>query len=310
MKKTNGKMAIGLLIVIAVTTVITVVGNFSVRSKPIEDQGYSDYYEKFGFQPTIIIEGDWKPTSSEWYETLGVDEGIMVEGTVDFRNTLFAVIPEYLWVEGDLYVHSLTEEIPDTVHVGGELVLQGSRVKVLPTVLDVGKVDLGGTEIDELPDGFRMEEGWLDLGGSRVKRIPDGWAIRDIDGRGSQLEYIGEHGYYSDSGYPELMGCLLLDGTEVKDLPKNLHLVSLVIGDAPVRVLPEGLIIEESLDLEGTCVCKLSGGLEVHDDLDLTGTAVTELPPDIRVGRLILTGTSIEIEDVPEGAVRIGNIVK
>lgn len=261
------------------------------------------YYEKFGFQPTIVYEGDWTPTDIEWYETLGepINERIMVKGNADLRGSLFVVIPEYLWVEGDLHVDSLTDEIPETIHVGGELVLRGSRVKTLPAVLDVGEVNLGGTEVEELPEGFRLEEGWLTLSGSKVTRIPDGWEIRSIDARNSQLEYIGEHS--ADYRGP---GILLLDGSKVEALPKDLHLISLSIGGTPIEVLPEGLEMEESLDLRGTSVRKLSERTVIHDELNLAGTSITELPPDLCVyWRLVITDTSIEIEDVPEGVVTI-----
>lgn len=266
-----------------------------------------EYYERYGFQPTVVVNGDWKPTKEEVLKA----GKMIVKGDADLSGCESKLIPEYLWVDGDLYVNSLTETIPDTIHVGGKLILQGSRVKTLPQYLDVRNVDLDGTEVDEIPGDFHLT-GSISFGGSRVTSIPDGWVIECmIDATNSNIESIGEHNNYYDTGSPNTMGMILLDGSKVKSLPKNLHLIVLSIGNAPIEVLPEGLILEEGLDLRGTCVRKLSERTEIHETLDLTGTAISELPPDIKIHRkLIITDTAIEIEDVPNGAVWSNDIVK
>ncbi|OKP27580.1 hypothetical protein BSQ40_14620 [Serratia fonticola] len=67
-----------------------------------------------------------------------------------------------------------------------------------------------------------------------------------------------------------------------------------------ITVLPDGLNVGGSLDLEGTGITVLPDGLNVGGSLDLEGTGITVLPDGLNVGgSLYLRGTGITV--LPDG---------
>ena len=144
------KIAVSILVALAVILII-----FSVKGEKVNEPAY---LEKYGFQPDVVVDGDWMATNTNWYELDdGLSDWIMVKGNADLRNSpFFAIIPENLWVEGDLYVHPLTEEIPETIHVGGDVIFEDEESNPSISKSSLRHLDIGG--IGYLRMSKRLEE--------------------------------------------------------------------------------------------------------------------------------------------------------
>jgi len=147
----------------------------------------------------------------------------------------------------------------------GDLELISSPIKVLPRNLTKvgGSLNLLYSQIEKLPDNL-MVNGYLDLAFCKnLQRLPNGLKVK---------------------------GILDLQDTNITFLPSDLEVGrSLILLYSPIEKLPDNLIVNGTLDLEG---CKnlqsLPNELKVEDDLDLRDTNITSLPSDLEVGGILI----------------------
>lgn len=75
------------------------------------------------------------------------------------------------------------------------------------------------------------------------------------------------------------------------------------------NLVPEGTIIEESINLRYLDVDRLPNGIHIRDDLILSNNPIYELPASLYVGGdLVIRYT--DIDEIPEGVVVKGRIIK
>jgi hypothetical protein len=116
------------------------------------------------------------------------------------------------------------------------------------------------------------------------RRVDDRQARYDKILNQTIQDYI-KNGSHGDLTYAE---------SDIKDIPNNLKYVGGYFGLSYTQItsLPDGLTVEESLDLSNTPIKKLPKGLKVGGDLFIDYTQISSLPEDLQVeGDLTARGT-------------------
>lgn len=75
------------------------------------------------------------------------------------------------------------------------------------------------------------------------------------------------------------------------------------------NLVPDGAVIDHSVNLKGLDIDRLPNRLQIRDDLILSNNPIYELPPSLYVGGdLVIRRT--DIEDIPDGVLVMGRILR
>ena len=231
--------------------------------KPIENRKYKEIgdLKNIGY-----IEQDGK-----WHNIYNLQPGFTVKGDLDLSDTTIEKLPINLTVNGLLNLNftELITELPKNLEVE-ELNLYGSNVETLPDNFKVKVLDLSNSLIKELPKNLEVEE--LNLYGSKVETLPDNFKVK----------------------------VLALKGSLITELPKNLEVEELYLGISRVETLPDNFKVKV-LKVGNSLIKELPKNLEV-EELYLGKSKISTLPDDIKVDTLY---TSSDMKSYPKGVKKV-----
>ena len=162
----------------------------------------------------------------------------------------------------------------------------------LPDGLELSFLCIDDSNIEALPEDCFFYQDLSLINCPNLKRLPD-----------SCIAFSGDVNLYNCSSLSVLpdikvvFGNLNIMGSPIKNLPKNIKIGgSLVARESKLETLPEGIRIGEYINLSNcSCLRSLPDGLIVNGCLNLEGTPIKQLPDRLMVGgNLNILSTNIE----------------
>jgi len=153
-----------------------------------------------------------------------------------------------------------------------------------------GDLNLGGSSIEFLPKNLTQVNGMLVLNGCKnLKSLPNNLTVN------GSLDLGGCTKITSLPSGLKVKSYLDLRDTNITELPPDLQFErSIYLQRTPIKKLPNNLTIDGRLELGGCKnITSLPSGLSVESTLDITASNITELPPDLKVGSIILVNTPL-----------------
>ena len=221
-------------------------------------------YIKNGSQGDLVLHGS--PIEFLPKNLTQVNGDLILDECVNLKS-----LPDNLTVNSDLVSMGCKnlKSLPSGLKVKGNLDLRDTNITELPPDLEFGKsIILMRTPIEKLPENLKVD-GRLDLDGSKnITSLPSGLKVKDD---------------------------LDLRDTNITELPPDLQFErSIYLQRTPIKKLPNNLTIDGRLELGGCKnITSLPSGLSVESTLDITASNITELPPDLKVGSIILVNTPL-----------------
>jgi hypothetical protein len=222
--------------------------------------------------------------------------GVFVGGDLQIINTKIASIPQDLSCAGITARSSAITTIPHNVVRGGPVDVANTKLHFLPFDLKVvGKLDISGTELSSLPlDMSQVEQlivarsgvtvlpetlgakqlKFLDISDTAIRKIPsDIMPTGELTARRCHLDAV-----------PMKLERLDLQDT-VAVLPDGLSVVTLMMANAKIKKLPDGLNVSGSLFANGSELCEIGENVHVGNGwIDIARTKVESIPPSFKIG--------------------------
>ena len=150
--------------------------------------------------------------------------GMNVRGGLTIKDSLLSSLPENLQINGNLKIsgcHQLTG-LPESlqIHEGGLICNNCYRLEVIPdfSQSDIHNLNLNRTGIKQLPENLHFQ-GILDLSCTDIHSLPDNLNLENRD--------------------------IILRGTHMATLPRNLKVRSIDLNGSDIKVLPTDMEAEE-----------------------------------------------------------------
>lgn len=197
--------------------------------------------------------------------------------------------------------------VPGGLRVEGLLNLKGSEARTLGPDIRVGSLDMGETRVTDLPADLVVREradfydsdlttipagythpGRLDIGMTLVKRLPENLDIGELHCHGLKDLSIGSN--------LSVRADFFLGESTVVAWEGPASVGNLVLNEARVAALPDGLKIAGYLAAERAHVAVWPSRLEVFSGINFSGGTCERMPDYLRVG------ASVDFSDVKGGA--------
>ena len=205
---------------------------------------------------------------------------LRVDGHLNLDSTAITEIPKSLSVTGDLLISDLSlTNIPalecnriicDRSKISGEidvgikcnfLSLRYTKLNHIPKFPNVKSLDIAYAKVETIDLDPTIH--YLDISGMSIKRLP-AYNLMTLIAKGSRLDKIDPNLKVTNiinmfeakiKKLPDNISCnaLFLDGSNLKELPKNLKVHNLSIRNTSIRTLNvEGLVVQSKAFIEGS----------------------------------------------------------
>lgn len=187
--------------------------------------------------------------------------------------------------------YSLTR-LPDDLKVDYLEIIRCPNLLVFPSKLHLSSLLIEDSDISELPEDLSCSSSMILKNCPKLRKLPDSciaFAENLVLNECISISYL--------PNIKIIFGNLCIAGTSISHLPENIKIGgSLVVYDSDLETLPIGIRIGENIDLSGCKKLKsLPEGLIVNGSLNLSESSITQLPGRLIVGEnLNIISTSIK----------------